>query len=138
MIISFAAVVAIAAGCLVIGAHSARRRALSVSCAGRMFPLTFLALQWAEDSGTNRLPTTLTYLSNHWATRFMVCPDDHSRYSAGSWSSFSTEQSSYELVSPGIAREDTNSVFLRCRVHGHMSYADMTVFDGVRRRHKFE
>jgi hypothetical protein len=78
------------------------------------------------------------YLSNDAPVRWMICPADVSRHCASNWSSFTPENSSYEIVSPGIALEDTNSVFLRCRVHGHVSYADMTVFDGARRRHKYE
>jgi hypothetical protein len=138
IVITLLAVAAVVAGGMVLGARAARRHAWSVSCAGRMFPLTFIALQWAEDSGTNRLPTGLTYLSSNLAVRWMVCPADGSRRSASSWSSFTPEHSSYEIVSPGIGQDDTNSVFLRCRIHGHMAYADMTVFDGARRRHKFE
>ena len=117
----------------VIYTGAARRRAQSLMCAGRMFPLTFAALQWAQDTGSNHLPASLTYLSNDLPVRLMVCPADDSRRCASGWSSFRPDNSSYEIVAPG-----TNSVFLRCRFHGHKSYADMTVFDGVRRRRKFE
>src|SRR4051812_20198675 len=114
-----------------------KKRAQSASCAGMLFPLTFVAMEWATEHG-DRYPTKLLYLSNQVATRWLICPCDSSRRPASDWSSFTPEHSSYELVSPGIAQSDTNSVFLRCRVHGHMSYTDATVFDGTRRRHKFD
>lgn len=102
-----------------------------------LFPLTFVGMEWATEHG-DHYPTNLLYLSNQVGTRWLVCPSDSSRWPPSDWSSFTPEQSSYELVSPGIAQIDTNSVFLRCRVHGHMSYTDATVFDGTRRRHKFD
>jgi len=137
-IVSLVAVHAVVAAGLLIGARASRGRAHSMMCAGRMFPMTFVALQWAENTGSNGLPTRLTYLSNDLAVRWMICPAETSRRPASTWSSFTAENSSYEIVSPGIRDADTNSVFLRCRVHGHMAYPDMTVFDGARRRRKFE
>ena len=133
LILSFVALIAIA---FVTLARS-KKRALSASCAGRLFPLTFVAMVWATEHG-DRYPTNLFYLSNQVAARWLICPSDSSRQPASDWSSFAPDHSSYELVSPGIAPADTNSVFLRCRVHGHMSYTDATVFDGKRRRHKFD
>jgi hypothetical protein len=118
-------------------ATRAKKQAQAASCAGMLFPLTFGAREWAEENG-DRYPTNFLYLSNQVSTRWLICPSDSVRHAAADWSSFTPEHSSYELVSPGIAQADTNSVFLRCRVHGHMSYADVTVFDGKRRRHKFD
>ena len=116
----------------------ARTRAYSMMCAGRLFPMEFVAMDRAEESQSDRYPTDLIYLSNHLATKWMICPSDSSRHAASDWSSFTPEHSSYELVTPGLVRTDTNSVFLRCRIHGHMAYSDHTVFDGTRRRHKFD
>lgn len=95
-------------------------------------------MESAEESQSDRYPTHLTYLSNYLATKWMICPSDSSRRAASDWASFTPGHSSYELVTPGLVRTDTNSVFLRCRVHGHMAYSDHTVFDGTRRRHKFD
>jgi hypothetical protein len=52
------------------------------------------------------------------------------------WAVFTPADSSYEIVTPGLKDGDTNGVFLRCRIHGYLGYADATVFDGVRRRTK--
>src|SRR5262245_57126471 len=103
-----------------------RTRGYSMMCAGRLFPMEFVAMASAEESQSDRYPTDLTYLSNHLATKWMICPSDSSRRAASDWSSFTPEHSSYELVTPGLVRTDTNSVFLRCRVHGHMAYSDHT------------
>ncbi len=139
ILIAFAALVVVGGALLVVRARAAAyRRAQASSCAGRMFPFTFVALQWMSDESSRHFPTNLTYLSNDVPLRWMICPCETSRTVATSWSSFTPEHSSYELVSPGMAERDTNSVFLRCRIHGHLAYGDMTVFDGVRRRHKFE
>jgi hypothetical protein len=121
-----------------LAAARAKKRAESATCVGMLFPLEFVAIQWAQEHGSDRYPTNLTYLSNHVATRWLICPRDSRRRRASDWSSFTPEHSSYELVTPGVARADTNSVFLRCRIHGHMAYVDHTVFDGTRRRHKFD
>lgn len=136
-IVSLIAVGMIIATGIILAGRGARRRAESM-CAGRLFPMNYLALTWAEDAGTNRLPANITYLTNGLAARWMVCPSDRSRRSSRDWLSFTMENTSYEIVSPGSAVNDTNSVFLRCRIHGHTSYADMTVFDGVRRKRKFD
>ena len=130
------AVVGIAAA-FVITARS-RARAHSLACAGRLVPLTFVAMEWADEVGKDRYPTNLTYLSNRWPAEWLICPSDTSRQSASNWSSFTQENSSYEIVSPGLLQSDTNSPFLRCRIHGHLSYTDFSVFDGVRRRNKSE
>ncbi|SRR5260221_2501980 len=136
IIFSLVAVIALASVGFVAAARS-KKRAQSAMCAGMLFPLTFVAMEWATEHG-DRYPTNLLYLSDQVATRWLICPCDSSRRPASDWSSFTPEHSSYELVSPGIAQSDTNSVFLRCRVHGHLSYTDSTVFDGTRRRRKFD
>jgi len=113
-----------------------RKRAESRMCAGRLFPLTFSAMMWANER-EEHYPTNLMYLSSEWRVRWLICPSDSLRKPAQDWESFDPDRnSSYEIVSPGIAQSDTNLAFLRCRVHGHLSYSDITVFDGQRRRPK--
>ena len=64
------------------------------------------------------------------------CPGDRSHPAAPNWAVFTPENSSYEMMTSGSRTGDSNQVILRCRVHGHLLYADDTVFDGVRRRRK--
>src|SRR5438093_3957858 len=125
IILSLVAFIVIASVGFVAAARS-KKKAQSASCAGMLFPLTFAAMEWAAENG-ERYPTNLMYLSNQVATRWLICPSDSAHHVAQDWSSFTADHSSYELISPGIAQSDTNSVFLRCRVHGHMSYTDSTV-----------
>jgi hypothetical protein len=68
--------------------------------------------------------------------RMLICPGDHSRQPATNWSAFDSSHSSYEVVTTNLLAGDTNGVFMRCKIHGHLGYADGTVFDGSRRRTK--
>ena len=71
-----------------------------------------------------------SWMSNELATtKILVCPADHSRQFAESWSSFSADHCSYEIVTPELRKGDTNSVFLRCRIHGYTGYADDRLLD---------
>jgi len=54
------------------------------------------------------------------------------------WSAFGPESYTYEIVTPGVHETAKDTVFVRCKIHGHLGYTDGTVFDGVRRRGKFE
>jgi hypothetical protein len=44
------------------------------------------------------------------------------------WEEFSEEKSSYLMVSPAVKEGGTNVVFIRCRIHGHLGFADGSVF----------
>ena len=103
IVLALLLVVAIGAVIFVVRARAAQRRANSQICAGRMFPLTFVALMWMNDTETNRFPASLMYLSNEVSPRWLICPADHSRHCATDWTAFTPDNSSYELVSPAIA-----------------------------------
>jgi hypothetical protein len=134
-VIGTVAILLVATGFLVTVLN--RKRAESRMCAGRLFPLTFSAMMWANER-EEHYPTNLMYLSSEWRARRLICPSDTLRKPAQDWDSFDPDRnSSYEIVSPGIVQGDTNRAFLRCRIHGHLSYTDATVFDGERRRRKY-
>ena len=131
-----ALVVALIAGAFVLALPHLRQRAESVSCGNQMASIALVARFWAEDHD-HYLPTNFLCLSNELSTpRLLTCPSDHASPQAVDWSSFGTANSSYEIVSPRVVESDTNSVFFRCKVHGHLGYGDGTVFDGKRRRTK--
>lgn len=71
-------------------------------------------------------------------TKILVCAADRTRQPAKDWASFASDNCSYELLSPGLPATNLNTAILRCGVHGHIGYADGTVFDGVRRRGKYD
>jgi hypothetical protein len=129
-------VLVLVVGALVVAAPWAKRKAESVSCGNYMASIGCAARLWAEDHD-GHLPSDLLSMSNEVITpKILVCPGHHARQPAASWSVFTPADSSYEIVTPGLKDGDTNGVFLRCKIHGHLGYADATVFDGVRRRTK--
>jgi hypothetical protein len=101
-----------------------------------MVSIGFAARLWADDH-EDQLPSDFLSMSNELIiTKILICPGDHLRLKAGNWTAFTSENSSYEIVTPGLRDSDTNGVFLRCKVHGNLGFADGTVFDGARRRLK--
>lgn len=93
---------------------------------------------WADDHDGS-LPTDFVSMSNEInTTKILVCAADHKRQPATNWTSLTLDNCSYELLSPGLPATNLNTEILRCMVHGHVGYADGTVFDGVRRRRKYD
>ena len=137
-IVSAAGLALVVAGLVAVAmaALTAERKTESVQCGNYMVSIGCAARFWAEDHD-GRLPSNLLSMSNELITpMILVCPGDHSRRPAAGWGVFTPADSSYEIVTPGLKVGDTNSVFLRCKIHGHLGYADATVFDGARRRTK--
>ena len=111
------------------------RHAKSISCGNYMSSIGLATRVWAGDNN-NILPKDFVSMSNELATtRVLICPADQSRQAALNWASFTQSNSSYEILTPGVPYNDSNA-FLRCEIHGHLGYADGTVFDGHRRRTK--
>jgi hypothetical protein len=135
ILVAAATLVAIIAAIALV-APLMKRRAESLGCGNYMVSIGCAARLWAEEHG-GRFPSDLLSMSNELvAPKILICPGDHSRSRAASWATFTPTESSYEIVTPGLQESDTNSVFLRCKIHGHLGYADTTVFDGSRRRTK--
>ncbi|MFZ2643314.1 MAG: hypothetical protein WA117_20155 [Verrucomicrobiia bacterium] len=117
-------------------APSVKRRLVSAQCANYMASIGCVAFQWSHDHG-GHFPSKFPSMSEMISTpKLLICPGDHSRKPAASWAAFTPGNTSYEIVSPGWQGNNTNTVFMRCKVHGHLGYTDATVFDGVRRRTK--
>jgi hypothetical protein len=132
LVFAFVAVVVIA-----LAAYSVSRRksAESVMCGNYMSSIGTATHAWALEN-RNFLPTNFVVMSNQLATtRVLICPGDRSRQPAKDWASFTPVNSSYALLTPGAPWNTTNA-FLRCQIHGHLGYADGTVFDGKQRRTK--
>ncbi len=123
---------------MALAAQMAKRKAQSLSCGNYMASIGCAARLWAEDHN-GHLPSDLLSMSNELAVpKVLICPGDRSRKPATNWASFTDADSSYEIVTRALRESDTNGVFLRCKIHGHLGYADATVFDGVRRRTKIQ
>ena len=119
---------------MLLNQSSAKRRRESVQCVNNMMTLGAAARMWANDNG-DRLPPSFMAMSNEMITpRLLLCPSDHTRPMPTRWADGTPELTSYEIVSPGMPESDTHTVYLRCQIHGHLGYADATVFDGLERR----
>ena len=108
----------------------------SVACGNYLLSIACTAHLWSGDHG-DRLPPDLVCLSNELnVPKILICPGDHTRPPAPKWTAFSPTNSSYELATPGLLMDasDTNTVILRCKFHGSVAYADGSVFDGTQRR----
>jgi len=55
---------------------------------------------------------------------------------SASWASFTSEQSSFEIVTPSLRDGDTNAAFLRYKIHGSVGYGDGSVFVNGQRHRK--
>lgn len=117
-------------------ASSVKRRLVSARCGNNMASIGLVACLWSYDHD-GHFPSNFPSMSKMISTpKLLICPGDHSRKPAASWAAFTPDNTSYEIVSPGWQGNNTNTVFMRCKVHGHLGYTDATVFDGVRRRTK--
>jgi hypothetical protein len=128
-------VVAVAVITIAVISVSRRRQVESLMCGNYISSIGLATRVWAGDNG-NKLPNNFVVMSNELAmTKILICPGDKSRQPAKDFASFTPTNSSYVLLTPGVPWNDTNA-FLRCQVHGHLGYADGTVFDGKQRRSK--
>lgn len=119
---------------------AAKHRSQSESCRSHLVSLGLIARLWADEYG-DRMPTNyecMTHAQELPMTRAngWVCPGDERNPMARlrDWSNFNPAHASYEIVSPGVADTETNAVLFRCKIHGHLCYADGSVYDGVSRR----
>jgi hypothetical protein len=112
-----------------------QRRAETIVCGNTIVSILYGARMWANDH-SNRFPPTLLSMSNELNTpRILLCPGDHVRQHVYDWAAFTDASSSYEILSPDVPDGNTNTPYLRCKLHGHVGY-DATVFDGKKRRTK--
>jgi len=116
-------------------AKSQQRLSESRACGNCMISIDFAARLYAEEHD-GYLPSNLFSMSNELvAPKILVCPGDRSHTPAASWAMFVPTDSSYEIATKRLRVGETNRVFLRCKVHGHVGYGDGSVFiDGKRHR----
>jgi hypothetical protein len=107
-----------------------RRHAESVNCSNQMHAILFEATFAWPDDHNGALPSDFLSMSNELNTpKILICPSDHLHQPAANWNLITTNNCSYEIVSPGILKKDTKSVFIRCRIHGYVGYADDRLAD---------
>ena len=111
------------------------RRARALNCASSIVSICFAGRRWAEEH-EGYFPTSFVVMSNEVFTPKILCCIPERR--VASWSEFTPFNTTYEILTPGVHKTNINAVFIRCVVHGCLGYANMTVFDGKRRRGKFD
>jgi hypothetical protein len=95
-----------------------------------MRSLVFCMCRTYPDDHDGYLPTNFLCMSDYVATpKALVCPGDHVHWPATTWASFTTNNSSFEIVSPGARAGDSNTVFLRCKIYGLVAYANGEIYD---------
>jgi type II secretory pathway pseudopilin PulG len=131
------AIIGILAALLLPALQMAKGHAKSVACVRQMCAFSIAARSWADEAG-GRFPSNITYLRDYMGPSLLICPGDRGHRAASTWSTVTSEASSYEIIAPGISETDTNTPFLRCKFHHYTAYSDGTTFDGIRRRHKYD
>jgi hypothetical protein len=126
------------AACLIILAvvagSAARRHAALVNCGNQMHSILLVSTMLWPDEHDGRLPSNFISMSNELATpKILICPGDRSRKPAADWAVFGPEHCSYQIVAPGVKKSETNTVFLRCPIHGYAGYVDDRLFDSSAR-----
>lgn len=134
---SAAVVLSLGIVALVVTLSASKSRAESRQCASAICSICLAANVWARDHDGS-MPTNFICMSNEISAPKILSCVEARRPPTENWADFRSENCTYEILAPGIRLADTNRVFLRCTIHGHLGYSDTTVFDGVRRHHKFD
>ena len=109
----------------------------SVSCGNYISSIALASRVWADDNNQHMADNFLC-MSNELATpKILICPSDKDRKPAEHWTTFTTNNCSYEILRPGMPESDTTNAYFRCTIHGHLGFADGTAFDGKQRRTKW-
>src|SRR3954464_854760 len=116
ILFSVVTVLVIAAAALVVIARAGQRRAQSLNCASSVVSICFAGRFWAEDHG-GRFPTNFICMSNELASPKILSCLPARRAHTSDWSAFTPDNCTYEIVTPGVHGDATNTVFLRCPVH---------------------
>src|SRR6187399_959685 len=111
------ALLLVAAG-IAITLHSTFSRHLkSVQCGNQMSSIGLAARLWADDTGN--YPADFSSLSNEInAAIILHCPADTSRPVLRSWVGLSRDNISYEIMTLGMSKKNSEGLFFRCKVHG--------------------
>ena len=114
-----------------------QRWAESVSCGNYMSDIGCGACIWAGEN-SNHLADNFLCMSNELVTpKILICPGDKNRKPTDSRAAFATNNCSYEILQPVLSADDGTNAYFRCLIHGHLGFADGTVFDGNRSRTKW-
>lgn len=109
------------------------RRNPSTKCISSMKQIGLSGYVWAQNHD-GHFPTNFLSISNELVVPAVLhCPADKQHRLAEDWSSLSAANVSYEIVTPGVHTNATNSAFIRCLVHPHTFYPDLSYQRGTNR-----
>ncbi len=102
-----------------------------VNCGNLMNVILCSERMWTNDHD-DHLPSDFLSMSNELCTpKFLICPGDHNRPIASSWTTFTTNNCSYEWVTSKLSETNANRIFIRCPIHGYVGYVDGRVLDAA-------
>ncbi|MGE3308678.1 MAG: hypothetical protein AB7O66_01820 [Limisphaerales bacterium] len=112
-------------------------RANSIRCVNNLKQMGLAVRVWANDNEGEYPPDVLSMTNELTTPKILVCPSDSGRSTAETWAEYSTANLSYELLSPGPGKFETEPtrVLFRCPVHGHVGLCDGSVQMGVAKEH---
>ncbi len=122
---------AIQAGLLLPALAKGKARAQQVACVNNLKQIAMSARIYADDH-EQKLPPSFVAMSNELvAPKFLVCPGDKHHTLAAGWSSASSDNISYEFVTPGLdigkLASPGTTVIVHCPVDGNEAMADGSV-----------
>src|ERR1017187_10159210 len=105
---SFGVTIVVLAVVFIAALPALKRRSELVSCGNQMHAILFEAnMLWPDDDHGGHLPYDFRSMSNDFGTSdVLVCPGDRVHRPATSWAAFTTNNSSYEILAPGLIKSD--------------------------------
>ena len=111
-------------------ARETQSRLVGQECGNQLVRLSFASMMWLQQINTENYPEEFSQMFDIVGSpKGLFCPADQGRTVVRDWSRFEEGMATYEIVSPGVPFTETNAVFVRCPIHGHVIRADGFVYE---------
>jgi hypothetical protein len=97
-----------------------KRGVMARNCLANMKSMGYAATVWSHDHNGTAPTNWLCFSTELTTPKMMLCPGDTSRIRVAEWAKFGPENTSYEIIDGGGRWGDSNGVFFRCKLHGHV------------------
>lgn len=105
-----------------------KAKAERAACMNNLKQIGLGARIWESDRNNGLLPTNFVSMAKELnSPKILVCPGDQSRVAATDWSSFTANNVSYTLVSPGADEREPIVVYAYCPIHHNYLLVDGSV-----------